>query len=251
MGKKVGIAGLLFILITSTQAQDSTLIRDLETWSSATIAKKLFDKRIEVSLSEQMRLDNNSTRMSEYFTDFGVDAKVYKNFSVGFDYRFIKARSRQELIGNTTDKLKPEQRFSVDVSYKNKFDRLQLSYRVRYQNRNFIGYKPADGDVSVIKYRLKVTAEYNIKKWKLDPYLAGEIFYTKDQYSMNYIPEITETYDISAWQKYRFTLGTSYKFNKHFKISGFYRLEHQFGNYPFGYNPKNWNIFGINLKYTI
>lgn len=252
MRRKVSIVlGLCMFFSFNYLAQDSTLVRDLETWSSFTLSKKAFDKKVEFSISPQVRLEDNSSKVSQFFIDFGADAKVFKNFSVGANFRYIKSDSRQDIIGNTLDELEPEKRFSFDVKYKHKLDRFKLSYRLRYQNRNFIGYTSDDGDVSVIKYRLKAKVDYNIRDWKLDPYFASEIFYTKDQYTMNYIPEITETTDISAWQKLRFTLGTSYKFNKHFKVSGYYRLERQFANYPFAYNAKTWNIFGINLKVSL
>ena len=232
----VVIIGKLSIL-----SQDSTLTRDFETWSSIGIQKKLLDKKLTLGLQQQFRLDNNSSRLYQYFTNIGANYEIFKNFKIGAGYRFLKD-------GNKTKGFFTGHRFNVDAGYSHKIDRLKLNYRFRYQNRSNAENKA----YPTTKYRLRLKVNYNIKKWKLDPFAATELFYAKETYVYNYIPEITETNSISDIQKYRLQIGTSYSKKKIGEFKLFYMLEHQFKNYAVFSNygiPVNWHIVGFNYTY--
>lgn len=233
------LVSLTFSVVTFSQ--DSVLVRDFETWSGVTLKKSFLEKKLNLQLTQEFRLNSNSTHMNNYFTEIAAGYEIFKGFEAGLGYRFIR--------NNTKNGYKNEQRLNADISYKHKLDRLELSYRFRYQNRNEIGVSRDEGDDPINKYRFRLKAEYNIKNWKLDPYVSSEIFYSQEVSRVNYVPSITEVENISAFQKLRFTVGTSYKLNDRFELNGFYRLERDFKTYPpVYYTPATYHIIGLNLE---
>lgn len=232
---------VLLALCTTAYSQDSVLVRDFETWSGVSLKKSFLDKKLDVQLTQEFRLNSNSTHMNNYFTELTADYEIFKGFQAGLGYRFIRNNTKNGYVN--------EQRFNADLSYRHKIDRLELGYRFRYQNRNEMGVSKDEGDDPIQKYRFRLKAEYNIKNWKLDPYLSSEVFYATEVSRVNYVPSITEEENISAFQKLRFTLGTSYKINKNFKLNGFYRIERDFKTYPtVNYTPATYHIVGLNLE---
>lgn len=244
--KRTSLYLVLLVMIVSTSlfAQDSTVIADYQTWSGIAVKKSLFDKKLDLGLTQEFRFDDNSTHLDQYFTEIGADYEIFKGFQFGLGYRFIR--------NNKNSGYHNEQRIFADLQYKHKLDRLTLSYRFRFQNHDEIGLKRADGDELTQKYRLRVKAEYNIKKWKLDPYISAEGFFATEQYNIHYIDAIQEDFTCNGFEKIRATIGTSYTIKKFFEIGVYYRYEHGFKSYERHYNTAtNTYIGGINLTFKL
>jgi len=232
---------LLLLVASVANAQDSTLTRDLETWTSVGGQKKLLDKKLNLSGQLQFRLDDNTSRLYQYFVNIGGDYEIVKGLKLGAGYRFIKD-------GNKTKGFDTEHRFNVDLGYGHKVDRLKLNYRLRYQSRS----NSAVANSPTSKYRLRLKADYNIKKWKYDPFFATEFFYANETETINYVEEITEVNAVKGMQKYRLQVGTKFKTGKVGTFKIYYMLEHQFANYGTSYGiPVNWNIIGLNYTFKL
>lgn len=231
----------LFLLMSSAMfAQDSVLVRDLETWSGVTLKKSFLDKKLDFALTQEFRFSDNSTYLNNYFTELTAGYEIFKGFEVGLGYRFIRNHRGDNGYRN-------ENRFNTDISYKHKIDRFTLDYRLRYQYRSIL--KAEDDEDPIQKYRFRLKLKYNIKNWKLDPYISSEVFYAKEVDRVNYVPTITEVNNISGFQKMRFTIGTDFKINKTFEVGGFYRIERDFKTYPLVYyTPGTYHIIGLNLN---
>lgn len=242
MRKILSISIFLVVISVNLKAQDSTLTRDLESWLALGAQKKILDDKLTFGIQQQFRLDNNISRLYQYFTNLEADYKVYKKIKVGVGVRFIKS-------GNKKDSCLSEHRFNGDISYSHKIiDRLKIEERFRYQYRSNDQYP----EYGTSKYRFRAKLNYNIKKWKFDPYLVSEIFYTKETIAFNYIDEVTETTTYSKFQKYRVQLGTTVKTGDVGRVKVFYMLEHQFKTYGTNYNiPINWHIIGINYTFNL
>ena len=93
--------------------QGSTLTRDLESWLSVGAQKKFLDKKLTAGLQQQFRLDDNTSRLSQFFTTISADYEVYKNLKFGLGYRFIRDR-------NGSDGFVTEHRFNIDAMYSKK-----------------------------------------------------------------------------------------------------------------------------------
>jgi hypothetical protein len=229
--KKFGaICALLAVAFPAISQDDETtqsvVVSDFETWSSLGLKMK-FTKKFSLGLDQEFRLEENSSAMDQYFTNVGLNYKVHKRFSLGADYRFIR--------NNDPDGYENRSRFSFDAAFNHKLERLQLSYRLRLQTRNDHGVSTEEGDYAVNKIRFRLKADYNIKKWKLDPYLSAEIFRSSQKYTL------------SSVDNFRMTLGTSYKLKNFGRVSAFYRVDHQLGiSYPV-----STYILGVSLRYNL
>lgn len=231
--KIIGVFLFTLLVANSAIAQEGQYIeiRDFETWTSGKLKLKA-NKKWNFGLQAQMRLDNNSTELKGFFTELSTGYKLFKGMEIGAGIRYINKNDNEGAVQG------PEHyfRYHLDVTYKHKMDRFALKYRFRYQNKNEMGISKTEGDVHLQYFRLKASVEYNIKDWKLDPILSGEIFnkYEKNSYS-------------NGFSDYRITIGTNYKTKGYGKIGIFYRLENEISTFY----PKTTHILRIKYTYTL
>ncbi|WP_075602446.1 DUF2490 domain-containing protein [Saccharicrinis aurantiacus] len=241
MIRKIQLLLCAIIVSINGVAQDSQVTQDLEMWTSVAVQKKVFNNKLSLNLNQQFRFDENSSRLYEYFTRIKADYEIFNNLYLGAGYRFIKT-------GNSDKGFSTEYRFNTDITYKQKIDRIRLSYRLRYQNRTNAKNK----DLSNKKYRFRLKLDYNIKNWKYDPFFASEIFYAKKDYNESYIDEVKDYNTISDFQKIRFQVGTTKKTGKVGVVKIFYMLEYQFADYQASYgNAITTNNIGINYTFKL
>ncbi|MBU2950081.1 DUF2490 domain-containing protein [Tamlana agarivorans] len=214
---------LLCCVYSFSQNEDT---KDLEGWSSIRLKYKL-NKKWSFELEEQLRLDEDISEISGYFTQLSAEYTLIKNFKIGGGLRFTRVNDNEGKVQGYENYF----RFQLDASYKHKINNFSLIYRFRYQNRNEFSVD----DYANQKLRLKAGIEYNIKNWKLDPKFSAEIF--------NRIGEA----DDRGFKKYRLTLGTDYKFEKLGTIGLFCRMEEELNETM----PKTTNIIGLKYTYTI
>lgn len=229
MGKNKIIALFILFLPGMVFAQEGEYVevQDFETWTSIGLKFKP-TKKWTFGLQEQMRLDNNSTEIKGFFTQLSGDYELFKNFEAGIGLRFIQKNDNQGKVQGYEHYF----RYQFDASYKHKIERFSFKYRFRFQNRNEIGVSKAEGDIATNYLRLKAKAGYNIKNWKLDPFISGEIFNQRED-GINY-----------GLTDYRITIGTSYKFKDAGKIGLYYRMEQEINtSYPM-------TTHILRLKYT-
>ncbi|RKR08055.1 uncharacterized protein DUF2490 [Maribacter vaceletii] len=204
--------------------------KDLESWTAINLKYKL-NKKWAFNLEGQLRLKEDISEVSEYFSEFATAYTVFKGFKLGAGFRYIRENDN---VGNLQG-YENHFRFNIDASYKHKIDDFSLKYRFRYQNKNELGISSSEGDYAKQNIRFKTSLEYNIGNWKLDPKVSAEIFnrFEKDE--------------DSRFSKYRLTFGTEYKMKKIGTIGLFYRLEKELNQEV----PKTTNIIGLKYTYTI
>lgn len=229
---KIRKESLLFMLLLSfslpVQAQtEKTLeVRDLETWSSIQVEYKL-NKNWEFQLEEQLRLKSNSSEIGQYFTEFMATYSFPNKIKLAAGLRYIRDNDTEGKIQGYEEHF----RYQLDASYQHKVNQLTFKYRLRYQNRQEFSFSESLNKDAVQKMRLKVSADYGFKNWKLDPQLSAEIF---NQLSGSQ----------SGFDAFRITAGTDYKIKKFGKIGAFYRLEREL-NVSY---PKSTHIIGLEYK---
>ena len=65
-------------------------IDDIGIWSGISIQKQ-FTRKVEGSLTEQLRLNHDANTINLLLTDVGVEYAISKKFKAGIHYRFINA----------------------------------------------------------------------------------------------------------------------------------------------------------------
>lgn len=223
---KVFLPFLVMLFSVWGYGQTTIVVRDLETWTGVDLGYKLSDKW-KTGFQGQFRLEDNSSEISQYFGQLNLSYIGYKNFEIGGALRYIV---NNDNTGNVQG-YENHFRFHLDGKYKHKINRFKLKYRIRYQTKNELGVE----DEAKKYFRFKAGTIYNIKKWKFDPELSGELFRS------------TGLEDENQLESYRLTLGTTFKVHKSAKVKLFYRFEKELNtNYPMA-----TNIIGVKYKYNI
>lgn len=242
--KQILVVSVLFLSLSLINAQDSVTVRDFESWNSVGIEKKFLDKKLTLALEQEIRMDENSSHLNIYFTDIHVEYKFLKTLKTGAGYRFIRNNKKDGFVN--------EQRLNFDISYTQKIDRLKFGCRFRVQSRKVLSDNDKEYGYPIVKYRFRFKGIYNIKNWKPDPYMSGEIFYSKETSTVNYIETITEKYEVSGFQKFRFKTGISYPIKKIGELGIFYGFEKEFKSYPKIYHtPATIFLAGLSLHFNI
>lgn len=220
------IAFLLFGTFGFSQNEGT---EDLESWTAINLKYKL-NKKWTFNLEGQLRLKEDVSEVSEYFSEFGVSYSIFKGFKLGTGFRYIRENDNVGKVQGYENHF----RFNIDASYKHKINDFSLKYRLRYQNKNELEISASEGDYAKQNLRFKTALEYNINKWKLDPKVSVEIFNRFEKGEEN------------RFSKYRLTIGTEYDIKKMGTIGLFYRLEKELNETL----PETTNIIGFKYTYT-
>ena len=213
------------VFYNKTNAQETKVVGDLEQWTSVGISKKL-GKNWKLSLDQEFRFTNDISQFDIYFTDFGVDYKLNKHFSLGANYRFYQNKNSDGIF-------QTQHRWSTDAEYKQKIDRFTLAYRLRFQNKDE-DFFTSESSNNLYNLRNKFSLDYNIKNFKFDPFFEAELY--------------RQIYDATTTElsKLRWTLGLEYSLKKFGDLEMFYRIDNELNQ---SYN-KNTYIFGLGYKFS-
>ena len=224
--------GMISLLLMSaensySQVEDN---EDFQFWSSVGVKYKL-GKRLKFSLDQNLRMKEQANEVDEYFTEFGVEFEIFKDFELGVGLRHI---TENDNVGKKQG-FENHFRYNVDLSYKYEAHRFDFSHRLRYQNKNQLGISVEDGDIPGENLRFKSSLGYNIRKWPLDPEFSVELFNAfrdGEQIKMN---------------KYRITFGTEYDWDKIGEFGVYYRFEES----TLINRPRKISVVGFNYTYSI
>ncbi len=182
---------------------------DLEGWSAVQLDVRA-SKKMTFSVSEHLRYRNDITTVSTYFTQIETNYEVIKDFELGLGVRFIK---KNDDVGKKQG-IESHFRYQFDASFKHDINKIGLFYRLRYQNKNELGFSEDEGDIAKEQLRLLFGLNYKLRPINIVFKLKGEFFNTfVDKTVGNKI------------DRQRFTLSASRKFNGFGKIALFYRIQ--------------------------
>lgn len=202
---------------------DTVVVQDLESWHKVEFEYQ-FNDELKLKVSEQIRLEENSLKLERFFTNLELKYKSESGFGLSAGYRFFTEQKNSGLSNG--------HRWNIDGLYSKKLNRLKIAARVRMQTK--IEFPKADNTrENYLRFKLKL--DYNIKNWKFDPYFSNEIF-----------RHTNNTYE-KTWDKYRFSIGTNYKFNKQHSLSIFYGAELDL-NVTY---PQTTYLVGLGYKFTL
>jgi hypothetical protein len=206
MIKLLIFTSLIIVSFTQLSAQESN---DFEGWSSLQLDIKATEK-LSFSVAEHVRYKNDISTLNNYFTQLETNYEIFKDFQLGGGVRFIK---KNDDIGNKQG-IESHFRFQLDARYQHKVKQLNLSYRLRYQNKNELGFSEEEGDVTKEYLRFMMGVGYKLKSIGIVFKLKGELF-----------DNISKGSDSRVINRNRFTLMASKRFNKVGKFSIFYRVQ--------------------------
>lgn len=204
---------------------------DMEGWSSIELDVKA-NKNLSFSVSEHLRYRNDITTLKNYFTQAKVQYELFKNFEIGAGIRYI---TNNDDTGNIQG-YEPLFRYQFDAVFSDKIDEVTVLFRLRYQNKNELGFSESEGDIPVEYTRYRIGFDYRIKALKLNAKLFGEVF-----------NEAKTTDSNGGFNRHRYTLRISRKFKNFGTVAMFYANQSDYSTNT----KKNKSIIGFKYSYRL
>lgn len=226
------LLGILLLGQSTVRAQDRQEKVDFQLWVGTKFTTKI-SKFWEVNLLMQSRMKSNATKLDRVFGELEAYYNlrfhpIVKPMKIGVGLRYIGDD------GNN-DEIRESLRLHVDIEYKRKIKRFDISYRARYQIKiSFTKEPPLFKNVWAHDIRNLIKVGYNVKKWKLDPVIWFELFHHDEVGVFN------------GFTKYRVGFKTDYDFGKGHKIGGKYFVEMETRYYA----PKITHVVALSYRYV-
>lgn len=198
-------------------------VDDIGAWFGVTVQGQL-TRRLEASISEQIRFHHDVTEINGMLTDVGIEYSITNKLKAGVHYRFINS--------NRDNYYSKRHRVYIDVSWKEKIKFVTFSLRERIQEQFNDYYSSENGKIPTWTLRSKLSAKFDINK-KYAPYLSTEVYYLLDNVE-----------EASGITRFRYETGISYDFNRIHSINPFILFQHSRST---GFNDL---IYGIMYSYT-
>lgn len=157
---------LFFSCIASAQYNDAGL------WADVSLSHEVSD-RLEITVSPEIRLDENISRWSRCFVDVSAEYSLNKRFSMSAAYRGG--------LSNDGVHVDPRQRLQYGLTIKEKQGDFVLQYQSRIQLSIAGAVGDADADFVTI-WRNRLGIKYTGLK-KLDLATSFELFNNTSQYN--------------------------------------------------------------------
>lgn len=201
-------------------------VNDAGLWMSVNLEKKV-SGNIRLALSEEVRLFENFSEVGSYFTEISGEYKLSKSFDGGVGYRFTN-RKRLD------DSFSKRHRYFLELSYKKKLNKLNTSFRLKYQSQYKDIYSSESGSVPDNYLRTKVGLKYDTDK-KYVPFLNGEMYFNTNS------PE--------GWlfDNYRITAGIEYELTKRSQVE----LKYIFNREVQVKDPWTLYVIGVSFNYKL
>jgi hypothetical protein len=131
--------------------------KDAGLWTGIGLSYEV-NKKLELSVSPEIRMEENISRTGSVFCDFGAEYKLGKGFFATATYRGGAK--------NRIDYFQTRQRLQLGLGYKWKYEDFSISYALRYQG-SIQGGLSGDSDADFITIiRNKVGVKYEgVKKY--------------------------------------------------------------------------------------
>ncbi len=214
---------LLLLLPLFARAQKN----DFRTWYNLELEGEAF-KLVDFSVSPELRLWNNSSRLESVLISTDLSVPVTKFLRLGTRYRFQIDYVKDDLT-------KYIHRYGFYAEFDYRIERLRMAYRAMYQNEYANYSRSEDGRIPESVHRHKISFKYRRKGWDITPGVAAEMFFTVRPKWINY------------QQKLRLTAGFQYRITKDININLHYKYQQEY----YENNPLTSHIISTGIEYEL
>lgn len=142
--------------------------KDFQFWPSVKVNLEVM-KNLKIHAEEEVRLHENSSRISRQVNDIGFSYRINKYLKAGIFYRL-------EADWKNADDYAWRNGLYSDIAFKYDIKRFTLGYRLRMQSSK-VERNAEDADLfNGFRHRHKFSAEYDIKGIPLNPFIETEMF---------------------------------------------------------------------------
>ena len=209
--------GIFLLLISSCFVFSQDMSQDFGTWTKIKSDFKI-NKKTSFTNKTELRTLDNSSQISQFYTQISLNKKLNKKLSTSFAWRLrLLNKEYSYLLAN---------RFHNDLTFKHKISDLSFYFRLRTQ----INFNPHSSNEFYERTRLKL--KYKINK-KIAFYAYQELYFLLS-------PSERYFYD-----KTRFGTGIQYELNKKTELEIKY-LKINDINVE---NPSSLNVLGLKISH--
>jgi len=204
-------------------AQQIQTDQDFGIWTGFSLEKDLH-KGFELSLNQQLRTWNNSTRIDKYWAELELNYSINKHFRLYGSLRYIHNSNKYKRPDNSL-------RYNLGIQFRRKIQKRWLfTFKAQYQQKFTYIYNAFSlTQTSASRYKVKLRYKYN-KHHKF--YFSTELFVQSDLTS------------VAFFDKQRFNIGDQIKLKKsEFDLGLGYDVSLQANNF--------FSLFFVKIIYTI
>jgi hypothetical protein len=210
---------LLFSIALLSFSSASFGSTDGQLWLSANARYKPH-KTLRLEITQHLRLSNNLSQVEKVMPELEMQYRPIKPLSVSIGYRYISERTKN-------NDFEPAHRYHAQLSSKKDIGPLELSYRLRYQEK----HEEDEFDFNQrLRNKVKLTLDTDTP---YTPFVFTEIFTD---------PTATPIDN----SKYRLGFGAQYKIDKRQSVSLDYLYQNEFER-----NDLQQHILRFNYQYKI
>lgn len=178
---------------------------DFGAWFSVN-AQKRITRTFSLNFNPQVRFNRNLETVDQFMAELGGEVLLSRSFKASLNYRLTES--------NRLDYYSTRHRVFLDVSFKQKFGRIGIGIRERFQSQFKDIYSSELGRYPAWYLRTRATVKYDTDlAWK--PYASAEIFYrARDLENPG-----------NSVDQYRYEFGVDYSFTKDQTLNVFYMFK--------------------------
>lgn len=219
-----------FALCLPTQAQEIPLVETSESDVQARFRAGLeipIGQKWEFTWSEQLRLQNNFSKIDKVVSSVGFGYKPWKFLKLEAQYGFVNNRDTKtdNKTGFQTSSWQVRHRLNFDVTGSVRWGRVKLSLRerlrVQFRSDSVNKYEHPDPELS-LRSRLKSAVKLNNARW--EPYAFVELYTTLNAPAAvsNYLKQPLKSDNYI--NRVRVGLGTEMKLSNSSKLDFYYMV---------------------------
>lgn len=201
---------------------------DAGSWNTLNLEYGI-NQKLTGLFTEECRIKENFSRLNLLYTNLGIEYKVTKYFKAALVYRFIEKFQDDNSFSF-------RHRLMLDLTLKNKFGKLGLSYRQRLQAEERDMYSSDAGRINEWYSRNKFAVKYDLDK-PYTPYASVEL-----RYQLHNPRKIESD---QTWHRVRYVFGVDYKLSDKNTFGVYYLIQ------------KEWSVLApqdqyiVGLEYTL
>jgi len=141
--------------------------RDAGVWTAISVETGVV-KHLTLSVSQELRLNENATEINKWLSEAGLQYKISKHLKASVNYRFT-------MKNNLNNRFTPGHRWFIDIKADRKEKPFLFQFRTRFQEEiKQIGRAP-DGGIPGYHSRNKLSVGLDLdRKW--EPFVSVELF---------------------------------------------------------------------------
>ena len=200
-------------VVSIGQAQVKPTYSDAGSWNTINLDYAI-SKKMTMVYTQEMRIKENYSRLNLFYSEFGLDYSINKYIKTSISYRFTQKLKDENWFGF-------RHRFTWDVNFKYKLNKLSLAYRNRIQGEYKDTYSSENGKIPEWYLRSRGSVSYQLNK-KISPYFSTEFRFQ--------LRDVNNIESEGKWHRVRYQTGIDYRLNDFSKIGIYYLIQQEFNS---------------------